>query len=197
MTAVARSPSSARSAARPLAGRTISVFGSSTLQPDEPGWDLAESLGRALAQAGAEVMTGGYGGAMEAVSRGARAAGGHVVGVTVELFPERVPNRHLSERRHTATLLERLGVLLGADGFVALDGSVGTLAEFFLAWNHVMFEVPERRPLVCLGPGWAAKLAALRREGLVAEDRLFALVRVAGDPEEAVWLMGERKGAGS
>jgi uncharacterized protein (TIGR00730 family) len=174
----------------------VSVFGSSTLRPDEPGWELAEALGRALARAGADVMTGGYGGAMEAVSRGARAAGGHVVGVTVEIFPDRSPNRHLSEQRHTATLLERLGILLQADGFVVLDGSVGTLAEFFLAWNHVMFEAP-RRPLVCLGAAWREKLRLLREGSLVGEERLFELVEVAVDPEDVVRRLGERKGAGS
>ncbi len=181
----------------PLAGFTISVFGASTLAPSEPGWALAEALGRQLALAGAQVMNGGYGGAMEAVSRGARAGGGHVIGVTVGVFPERVPNGFLSERRHTATLLERLRVLLSADGFVVLDGSLGTLAELFLTWNHLLFEAPRPRPLVCLGEGWDHKLRVLRDEGFLNEPELLRLVAIASYPEEAVEILGKRIGAGS
>src|SRR5439155_10014395 len=50
---------------RPL----IAVFGSSTVKPGEGAYQLALDLGRELACAGAEVMTGGYGGAMEACSK--------------------------------------------------------------------------------------------------------------------------------
>jgi hypothetical protein len=179
-----------------LAGSTISVFGSSTLAPGEAQWELAEALGRHLALAGAHVMNGGYGGAMEAVSRGARAAGGHVIGVTVAVFDKRTPNRFLSERRHAETLIDRLRILLSADGFVALEGSVGTLAELFLVWNHVMIG-SEPRPLVCLGAGWQEKLDALREKRFLTDPELFRLVSVAEDPADAVRLLGKRKGAGS
>jgi len=52
--------------------KTITVFGSS--RPDEGHADYAEAveLGRALAAAGFAVCTGGYGGVMEGVSRGAQ-----------------------------------------------------------------------------------------------------------------------------
>src|SRR5262245_16940865 len=72
---------------RPL----IAVYGSSTIRETDPEYGLARDLGRALAEGGAYVMTGGYGGAMEACSRGCHEAGGHVVGVTVELFEARGP----------------------------------------------------------------------------------------------------------
>ena len=64
----------------------IAVYGSSTARESERAWRLAYDLGGELARAGAAVMTGGYGGIMAACSRGAHEAGGHVVGVTVELF---------------------------------------------------------------------------------------------------------------
>src|SRR5690349_2498348 len=102
--------------ARPL----IAVFGSSTVKPQDPGWTLASDLGRELALAGADVMTGGYNGAMGACSQGAHEAGGHVIGVTVELFERRGPaNRWVRERVHTRNLYERLEYLVErAAGFV-------------------------------------------------------------------------------
>ena len=72
---------------RPL----IAVFGSSTVQESDRAYRLAYELGRELALVGADVMTGGYSGTMEACSKGAHEAGGHVVGVTVELFEKRGP----------------------------------------------------------------------------------------------------------
>jgi hypothetical protein len=178
----------------PLAGRTISVFGSSTLLPEEPGWAVAETLGRRLAEAGARVVNGGYGGAMEAVSRGARAAGGQVVGVTVALFPQRVPNPYLSEERRTRTLMERLQHLVQADAFVALDGSLGTVTEFFLVWNHIFLD-RSHGPLVCLGESWRERLRVLGGGGFGIGSDVRALVRVAADPAEAVRMLEEAMGA--
>ena len=39
-------------------------------------------LGRLLAEKGFEVITGGFGGTMELISRGAKTAGGKTIGVT-------------------------------------------------------------------------------------------------------------------
>src|SRR5215831_8779225 len=110
---MARSPAMS---SRPL----IAVFGSSTAKPTDPAYQLALALGRAIGRAGADVMTGGYGGTMEACSRGTHEAGGSVVGVTVELFEKRGPvNPFVTERVHTADLFERLRHLLErATGFV-------------------------------------------------------------------------------
>ncbi|HWP85233.1 MAG TPA: hypothetical protein VNN17_08585, partial [Terriglobia bacterium] len=57
----------------------ISAFGSSQTAEGTPGYQLARELGGALARAGFGVACGGYGGSMEAVSRGAAEAGGHVI----------------------------------------------------------------------------------------------------------------------
>ena len=62
----------------------ISVFGGAQPQPFSPEYEEARLLGELLAQRGHTVMTGGYIGVMEAVSRGAHEAGGHVIGVTCE-----------------------------------------------------------------------------------------------------------------
>ena len=170
---------------RPL----IAVFGSSTLRPGEPAWTLAHDLGRELARAGADVMTGGYGGAMEACSQGAREAGGHVVGVTVELFEKRGPvNRWVTERRHTDHLYSRLEHLVErASGFVVLPGSLGTLSELFLAWTLVSVNGRPPAPIVLLGAHWARFLDALRDPDLVRPS-LFAFVAHATDPAAAARL---------
>ena len=56
--------------------KTISVFGSSRVNPGDEDYEAAVAVGAALAQAGYAVMTGGYSGIMEAASKGANEAGG-------------------------------------------------------------------------------------------------------------------------
>ena len=173
---------------RPL----IAVFGSSTVRPGEPAYALPFELGRALARAGADVMTGGYGGAMEACSRGAHETGARVVGVTVELFERRGPvNRWVTERVHTPDLFERLRTIVTrADGFVATPGSLGTLTEIFLVWTLISVRAHAAPPIVLLGAEWARWLDAQRHPELVL-PHLFEHVRTTTNPDEAARLVLE------
>jgi uncharacterized protein (TIGR00730 family) len=167
----------------------ITVFGSSTVREPEPTWRLAYDLGRELARSGATVITGGYSGTMEACSRGAAEAGGHVIGVTVELFEKRGPvNPWVAERVHAPDLFDRLRHLIRrADGFVALPGSLGTLAEVLLTWTLLSVEGRPSASLVLLGDCWQPWLEAHQRPDLVLGS-LFAHVQVAGTPAEAARL---------
>ena len=67
---------------RPL---LVTVIGKSARDPGDPvpprALAAAEEVGRLLAERGAVVVSGGLSGVMEAVSRGAKAGGGLVVGV--------------------------------------------------------------------------------------------------------------------
>ncbi|HEY6866066.1 MAG TPA: LOG family protein [Candidatus Eisenbacteria bacterium] len=169
-------------AERPL----IAVYGSSTIEETDPSWRIAYELGRELGRAGADVVTGGYGGAMAACSRGARETGAHVVGVTVELFERRGPvNRWVVERVHTRDLFERLReIVRRADGFIALPGSIGTLTEVFLTWTLISVGDRPAAPLVLLGDHWGEWLEAHRKPGLVL-PHLFEHVEVSEEPGDA------------
>src|SRR5258708_39789911 len=59
----------------------IAVLGSARLTENDDRWTQAHQLGALLADEGYVVVTGGYGGLMAAVSRGAHERGGHVVGL--------------------------------------------------------------------------------------------------------------------
>jgi uncharacterized protein (TIGR00730 family) len=161
----------------------VAVFGSSTVREPEPAWRDARVLGEELARRGVATMTGGYGGAMAAASRGAHEAGGHVIGVTVDLFERRGPvNPWVRERVHTPDLFERLRHLVqAADGYVAVAGSIGTLTELFLVWTMVSVEGREPAPIVLMGAQWRDWLAVHRGPEFVPE-RLHSFVQVAETP---------------
>ncbi len=164
----------------------VAVFGSSTLREHDPAYAEIRRLGGALARHGFAVMSGGYDGAMAAVSRGADEAGGHVIGVTVETFESRGPvNPWVRERVHTADLHERLRYLAAtADAFVVVTGSIGTLTELFLCWTLVAVGARPRAPLVLMGSHWRPWLESHREPGFVS-GHLFRWVEVADTPEEA------------
>jgi uncharacterized protein (TIGR00725 family) len=75
--------------------RRITVFGGSRCGPEAAEYQEALRLGRLLVEAGFEVCSGGYAGVMEAISRGAHEAGGHIVGVTMTQFKSK-PNPYLN-----------------------------------------------------------------------------------------------------
>jgi uncharacterized protein (TIGR00725 family) len=111
----------------------ISVIGSGTCEEGSEQWDLAEEVGRLLAEAGAVVVCGGLGGVMEAASRGAAGAGGTVIGVT--------PSDSLEHRNEYCTHVvatgighaRNLAVVASGAAVIAIGGEWGTLAEIAFA----------------------------------------------------------------
>lgn len=144
--------------ARPL----ISVFGSSRCNGGEEQYETALLLGRSLAEAGFAVCSGGYGGIMEAVSRGAREAGSHTVGITCSVFGKTV-NPWVVQEIPRDTWHDRMFSLLelGA-GYVFLPGGTGTLVELAAAWEMLNKRLIEHRPAVVLGSFWAPMIEAVR-----------------------------------
>lgn len=141
----------------------IAVFGSSSTAPGTPAWLEAEGLGRAIADRGWAVATGGYGGTMEAVSSGAAVSGGVVLGITApSVFAARIgANRHVTEERPAPTLVSRIAELVeGTDATIALDGSLGTLTELAVAWN-VAYVAADPKPVVAVGARWKGIVAHL------------------------------------
>ena len=166
--------------------RTIAVFGSSEPRPGQTAYELARSVGSRLAAAGFAVLNGGYGGVMEASSRGAVEAGGRCAGVTCEIFGERGGNPYLSEEQRSPDLYDRTRQLIeGADGFLVLPGKAGTLAELSMLWALQRAGCLGTKPVVLLGESWGLFVAFLERESMLEPGQL-EITRIAASPDEAV-----------
>jgi uncharacterized protein (TIGR00730 family) len=137
----------------------VTIFGGANPQADGTSYEDALRLGKKLAEAGHAVLTGGYIGTMEAASRGAAEAGGHVIGVTceeVEKWRIVKANAWVLEERRFVTLHERLLALIDScDAAIALPGGVGTLLEIAMLWNRMSVEAIAQRPLILVGKGWS------------------------------------------
>jgi uncharacterized protein (TIGR00725 family) len=111
--------------------QVVAVIGAGDPSPRER--DLAFQMGTLIARAGYALVTGGLGGVMEEASRGAREAGGTVLGIVPLADPEAC-NLHVDYSIATG-LGEARNVVIAntADIFVAIGGSFGTLSEIAFA----------------------------------------------------------------
>jgi len=170
--------------------KIVTVFGSSRPREGEPDYEEARVLGRALAKHGFAVCSGGYGGVMEAVSRGAKEAGGKTYGVTAEFFTAAKLNSWIDIEVRMKTWDERLFELIRlADGFVACKGGTGTLVELAVVWEMLNKSVITGKPVAVLGGFWQPVLDRVREVELghpapwgEANGRL---VHVAAGPGDA------------
>lgn len=169
--------------------KTVAVFCGSATSDGDPNYGDAVEIGRLLTEAGFHVCTGGYQGSMEAVSKGAKQAGGKPVGFTTEEFKDYNPNRYLDRIIHHPHIYGRLErFITQADGFIVLRGGVGTLTELFLAWSLSQAEKIREKPIVLLGAFWN-RLLGLFKEELTMKPEDYRLVHIAENPAEAVALI--------
>lgn len=119
----------------------ISVIGESKASPIN--YSLAEEVGRLLAESAITTVCGGLGGVMEAVSKGARSAGGSTIGILPGLNPNEA-NDWIEYPICTGLGYARNVVVARAGlAVIAIGGAYGTLSEI----GHAL---ADGKPLVAL-----------------------------------------------
>jgi hypothetical protein len=115
---------------------------------------LAAKVGESIADRGWTLVSGGGNvSAMGALAAGARAHGGHTVGV----IPKALVHREMAdvdagELIITDTMRERKQVMEErSDAFLALPGGIGTLEELFETWTAGYLGMHDK-PVVMLDP---------------------------------------------
>jgi hypothetical protein len=157
----------------------LAVVGAGT--PLEPEVErLCRALGEAAVEAGFRLATGGLGGVMDAVARGARAAASYREGDILGIVPGY--DGDSASDAFDIVVFTGLGIARNivlvstADVVVAVGGGSGTLGEIAVAWQL-------GKPIVALRSvaGWAADLA-----DRAIDDRRADRIVGAASPEEAV-----------
>ncbi|MGI8608599.1 MAG: TIGR00730 family Rossman fold protein [Candidatus Dormibacteria bacterium] len=177
-------------------GPAVSVFGSARVKSRHRDYRDARRLGRALADAGLAVITGGGPGIMEAANRGAAEAGGVSVGCNIELPYEQSLNTYANISIEFRYFFVRKTMFVKyAEGFVIFPGGFGTLDELFEAITLVQTGKIKRFPVILYRSAyWAGLLEWLRREavagGMITAEELDLLV-VTDDVEEVVRVILE------
>ena len=168
----------------------ITIFGGAQPAPGTPAYQEAYELGKMLATAGHTVLTGGYMGCMEAASRGASEAGGHVIGVTcaeIEAWRKIRPNAWVKEEVRCANVL-----IDNCDAAIALPGGPGTLAEIALTWNLKLIDPTTPKALILVGPDWRSVFDEFFRSfDAYMPGKQRELLLFAPDVQTAVKLLHE------
>jgi uncharacterized protein (TIGR00730 family) len=172
-------------------GPAVTVFGSARVPEGDPRYELGREIGRALAEAGFAVITGGGPGLMEAANRGCREAGGFSVGLNIEVPHEQETNPYVDQAIEFRYFFARKTMFVKyADGFVILPGGFGTLDELFEALTLIQTAKIEHFPVVLVGSAFWQGLLGWARDVLVPGGTISSadldLVTVTDDPTEVV-----------
>jgi hypothetical protein len=162
----------------------ITIIGKSAKDPRDPvpekALRMAEEVGRLIAERDGIVVTGGLSGVMEAVSRGAKTAGGLVIGI-LPGFDKREANEFVDIAITTGMgWMRNTLTVRAADAVIMISGGIGTLNELTVAY--------ELKPTVILegSGGWSSRIREVAYEGKHLEEAKIAELHFAQTPQQAV-----------
>ncbi len=151
----------------------VTVIGDAEANPEE--YDEALKIGELLAELNVVVITGGRGGVMEAVGKGAISRNAVVVGI--------LPSEEISQANEFCTVVIPTGMgharnvvtALAGDIIIAIGGGAGTLSELAFSWI-------QNKPIIAYKAfeGWSKKLAGFsidsrRRDVVFGVNNIYDL----------------------
>jgi uncharacterized protein (TIGR00730 family) len=169
----------------------VTVYGSARFKEDHPYYQLARSIGKALAEGGFTVMTGGGPGVMEAANRGAKEGGGTSLGCNIKLPFEQKLNPYVDEKIEFEFFFTRKVILRkNSIAYVLMPGGFGTMDEIFEVLTLIQTGKLPPRPVVCMGSGYWKHLSTFLRETMIESGTISVedldLAFVTDDPKEAI-----------
>jgi uncharacterized protein (TIGR00730 family) len=172
----------------------VSIFGSARIAEGSSVYEEARATGRAFAEAGFAVVTGGGPGVMEAANRGCKEGGGLSVGFNIALPMEQESNPWCDvsitfDHFHVRKVM----FVKAAEGFVIFPGGFGTQDELWEALTLRQTRKIGDFPIVLYDSDyWDELLDWVRDEmlddGLISADDYAGILR-ADDPANVVELI--------
>lgn len=136
------------------AGPAVTVFGSTRVKEGDAEYQLGETMGCLLAEAGFGVITGGGLGAMEAANRGAQTHGGESIGFNIKLPNQQHANPYVHPDKLVTFeyfFVRKVMFLKYSQAFVVLPGGFGTLDELSEAITLIQTGKSEKFPVIMMG----------------------------------------------
>ena len=171
----------------------VSVFGSARTQVDDPLYQRAQAVAKALAADGWMVVTGAGPGIMQAAAEGAGPE--RSIGVSIRLPFEESPNEMLPEPNVVSMkyfFTRKLMLMKESKGFVCLPGGFGTLDEMFELLTLQQTGKAEPMPIVLLDEPGGTFWMGLRH---FIEQHLVPAGVIAADDFERVLITDSVKAA--
>ena len=177
--------------------KSVSFFGSSRFQEDNPHYAKARELADMLVKKDYAVVTGGGPGIMEAANRGAYEADGRSVGINIQLPDEgEKANDYLKESIGFHYFFTRKVMLSFASyGYVFFPGGFGTLDELFEMLTMIQTKkLPQPVTIVAVGKDYWLPLIDWLENTLVEkyetiEKKDLKLIEIVDTPKEALSII--------
>src|SRR5229473_6202939 len=172
----------------------VSIFGSSRIRRGDPIYDQAKKLCFELSRLGADIVTGGGPGLMEAANSGAMEgqteSHSRSFGLAIHLPTETDANPFVNKVFRHRTFFSRLHHFIRlSSAFIVLPGGIGTALELFMVWQLLQVKHVTEHPLILVGTMWAGLIEWIDRtmvqKGLVGPTDLN-IVSVVGSSKEAI-----------
>lgn len=137
----------------------VTIFGSSRMRAGDPTYDEVRRLATTLAAMGADIVTGGGPGLMQAANEGARLGDPDDVtrsfGLPIELPTEEAPNPFVEKIYRHRTFFTRLHHFVRlSSAFIVVRGGIGTTLETMLVWQLCQVRHIRTLPLIFVGEMW-------------------------------------------
>lgn len=161
----------------------IAVIGYNKDRCSDVARDVAYSVGKEIALAGAVLVCGGLGGVMESACRGAKENGGTAIGI--------IPQEEFSYANEYCDIVICTGigyardfvVASSADGIIAVGGGVGTLIEMGVGY------MTKKTIVAMAGSGGVADMYG----GKYLDERNRVPIIVAKDAKAAVRAIMDKR----
>lgn len=129
--------------------KTVTVFGSKRLPPNDSVAINTYELSRYLANKGYAVVTGGGHGVMAAANRGAYDAGGDSIGFSILLPEEQTLNEYTTENFQFEHFFGRkVSMTLDATAYIFMPGGFGTFDELFEILTLIQTKKIPKAPVI-------------------------------------------------
>ena len=147
----------------------VSIFGSARIESDSKEYKKVYNLAKELASNGADIVTGGGPGLMEAANAGAKEGGSDAksFGIRIELPFESGFNDHIDNKFNHKKFSSRLDEFMRlSHAVVVTPGGIGTLLEFFFAWQLMQVNHISARPIILVGSMWRGLIDWIKQNSL-------------------------------
>src|SRR4029079_5717950 len=172
----------------------VSIFGSARIAEGTATYEQARATGRAFAEAGFVLVTGGGPGVMAAANRGCKEGGGLSVGFNIALPHEQGLNPWCALAVTFAHFhVRKVMFVKAAEGFVIFPGGFGTQDEMWEALTLRQTGKIGDFPIVLFDSDYLGEdidwdTDEMLADGLISRDDYAGMLR-ADQPEDAVELV--------
>jgi len=169
----------------------VTIFGSTRIRPGDEIYQKAEQIGKLLAENGFAVITGGGPGVMEAANKGAASAGGHSIGLNIELPLEQKPNPYANITLHFRYFFVRKVMFVKyAVAYIILPGGFGTMDELLESITLIQTQKIRPFPVILVGSNYWKGFLDWIKEKVLKDGKIspsdLEILQLIDEPTEII-----------